>query len=157
MRSCKQHLSGEALKDIFFLTYDRMRRYQGTWHVERQHMFPHYIFLESENGEQLAEELAEYRDFVAVLSEKDYLIPLHRKEEQFLRGICGTSHHLRMSKGYIRNGQTCVTEGPLRGREGLIRKIDRHKRLARLSIPGESGEKESLREMYAGLEIVSKS
>ena len=157
MRSCMQHVSGKALKDIFLLTYDRMRRYQGAWHLEQQPMFPHYLFLESENGEQLLEELAEYEDFVTVFREKDYLIPVHREEEQFLRGICGNSHHLSMSRGYIRNGQTCVTEGPLRGREGLIRKIDRHKRLARLSMPGGSGLKEELREMYAGLEIVAKS
>ncbi|MEH2956721.1 formyltransferase family protein [Candidatus Merdisoma sp. JLR.KK006] len=32
--ACKQHLTGEALKDAFVFTYDRMRRYGGAWHLD---------------------------------------------------------------------------------------------------------------------------
>ena len=170
IQSCRQHLSREALKDVFCLTYDRMRRYQGSWHVERQNMFPHYIFLESENEKQLREELEEYRDFVTLLEDKESLIPVRKEEEQFLQGMCEEAHHFGMSRGYIQDGQTCVTEGPLRGRERLIRKIDRHKRLARLVLPYESmlckrdsensrqqpDWKKEQREMVVGLEIISK-
>lgn len=139
------------MKDAFCLTYDRMRKYEGDWHMEQQPMFPNYVFLESDDGEQLARELEQYQDFLAILGEKDILIPVRREEEQFLRGLCGKNHHFGMSRGYIQGGHTYVTEGPLRGRERLIRKIDRHKRIARLETPG------GLREMQVGLEIVAKS
>ena len=62
-----------------------------------------------------------------------------------------------MSKGYIREGRTCVTEGPLQGRERFIRKIDRHKRLAKLSFSDGDKFGESRAEICAGLEIVAKS
>lgn len=120
-------------------------------------MFPHYIFMESENGERLRNELEEYRGFVTILEDQECLIPVKKEEKQFLQGVCGISHNLGMSKGYIQNGQTCVTEGPLQGREKLIRKIDRHKRLARLIIPGRNAFGDSNLEICAGLEIVSKS
>ena len=86
-----------------------------------------------------------------------FLWRVKKEEKQFLQGVCGISHNLGMSKGYIQNGQTCVTEGPLQGREKLIRKIDRHKRLARLIIPGRNAFGDSNLEICAGLEIVSKS
>lgn len=113
-------------------------------------MFPDYVFLESEDGERLAREFKQYRSFLMILGEKETLIPIGREEETFLRGLCGRSHHSAMSKGYIRNGRTHVTEGPLKGKERLIRKIDRHKRLARLEMPG------SLRDVNVGLEIYEK-
>lgn len=44
MRFCRQHFSQKALKEVFLFTYDRMRRYEGAWHMERQELFPNYIF-----------------------------------------------------------------------------------------------------------------
>ena len=113
-------------------------------------MFPDYVFLESEDGERLAKELEQYRKVLTVLGGGDVLTPVHRDEEQFLLGLCGGTHHSGMSRGYIRDGHTYVTEGPLQGKERLIRKIDRHKRLARLEMPG------SFRGVNVGLEIYDK-
>ncbi len=67
--------------------------------------------------------------------------------------MCRTKRHLSMSEGYIKNGQTHITKGPLMGWEKRIRKIDRHKRLARLEFPVKS----VLTMVPAGLEIKSKS
>ena len=150
--SCKQRLSDRALMDAFILTYDRMRRYQGAWHLEQQPLFPNYVFLETKDGKQLSEELQQYQHIVQALGEKDCLIPLHQEEEQFLQNLCGESHHLNMSRGYISNGQTHVTEGPLLGKEEQIRRIDRHKRLARIETP--RGHDSAC--ILAGLEIVEK-
>lgn len=113
-------------------------------------MFPDYVFLESEDGERLARELEQYQQILTILGGQDILIPVHKEEEQFLRGLCGGTHHSKMSKGYIRDGHTHVTEGPLQGKEKMIRKIDRHKRLAKLEMPG------SLRGVNVGLEIYNK-
>ena len=151
--ACKQHLTGEALKDAFVFTYDRMRRYGGAWHLEQQLLFPHYLFLESRDEGKLAEELKRYAPVLPVFESGGKLIRVEPEEERLLRMICGEGHHSRMSRGYIRDGQTVVTEGPLQGRENLIRKIDRHKRIARVGMS--SGGR--LREMQVGLEIVSKS
>ena len=88
-----------------------------------------------------------------LLERDSQLVPVRPEEESFLKGICGTGHHFGMSRGYIREGQTFVTEGPLQGKEHLIRRIDRHKRIARVGTPGE----DRAREVQVGLEIVTKS
>ena len=146
-------MSTGVLKDAFILTYDRMRRYQGEWHVETKPMFPNYIFLESDDEKALADELKQYGSIVRIQKADNVLLHVQREEEQFLKYLCGRNHHMGMSKGVIRNGITRITDGPLKGLENHIRKIDRHKRLARVQTP-----KGHLQEsILAGLEIVEKS
>lgn len=151
--ACKHHLKREALKDAFVFTYDRMRRYGGAWHLEQKPLFPHYLFLESGDEGKLTEELKKYSQVFPVLESGGKLIRVEPEEEKALRLLCGASHHSQMSRGYIRNGQTVVTEGSLQGKENLIRKIDRHKRIARVSLPSMG----HFREIQVGLEIISKS
>mgnify|MGYP001630409421 CR=1 FL=1 len=153
VNSCKQHMSDEALEDAFILSYEQMRRYQGEWHIDIQNMFPGYVFLESKNEKKLTEELKEYKDIVRILGEDINPIPVNLEEEVFLQELCQKGHHLSLSRGYIQNGHTYITEGPLNGKEKLIKKIDRHKRLAKLELP----YAKQLPYMKVGLEIITKS
>ncbi|MCI8416508.1 MAG: antiterminator LoaP [Lachnospiraceae bacterium] len=179
LQVCQQHVSKEVLQDAFVFTYDRMRRYEGAWHLERQKMFPGYVFLESGNPGQLIQEMRRIPYLDKILVGHGAIIPLKQGEELFLRRLCGEGHHFGMSRGYIQNGRTFVTEGPLQGQEQLIRKIDRHKRVARVRMPEdrldfactqldrenardkgtgiEMNFPKGLRELQMGLEIVSKS
>lgn len=174
---CRKCVCSDILQDAFELTYDRMRRYEGSWHLERQLCFPDYVFLESQDGEKLARELARIPEIRELVTNRIFLIPLAPEEEAFLWDLCGTSHHLGMSRGYIQEGRTYVTEGPLRGKEQLIRRIDRHKRIAQVEMPrasenteyliaakrsyGEGGQgvkaAEGFRGLQIGLEIVAKN
>lgn len=80
------------------------------------------------------------------------MIRLSSEQKGLFTQLFGEEKHMSLSKGHIRQGQTHVTQGPLQGKEELIRKIDRHKRLARLEVPAGEG----LLQMYGGLEILSK-
>ena len=159
MDACRKRIPRETMQDIFVFTYDRLRRYEGEWHMETKLMFPDYVFLETEDIQRLSEELEPYREFVQVLEGSDMLWRVCPQEERFLRRLCGNGHHLSMSRGYIMDGRTYVTRGPLKGLERQIRKIDRHKRIARIEAPEVFGEDASdLRlPVVAGLEIVSKN
>lgn len=141
----------KAYRDIFVLTYDKMRRYEGAWHLERHLLFPEYIFLESENEELLLEELGKCDGIAA---DSRHLNRIDREEEKFLRSICGKEHHLGMSRGIIREGSTHITEGPLKGMENRICRIDRHKRLAKIGIMDFADDLG--RYITAGLEIKEK-
>ncbi len=145
-------MSKEALKEAFVFTYDRMRRFQGEWHLERQLMFPAHVFLDSDDEAALTEELRCCAVMDVLSKEKGAILYVRKNEERFLTSLCGENHHLGMSKGVIKNGLTYVTEGPLWGLEERICQIDRHKRLARLKVPGIFGAGRIL----AGLEIVDK-
>ena len=109
--------------------------------------------MESGNEDRLVEELKQYAQVFSVFENDGRLVRVEPEEEKVLRMLCGAGHHSQMSRGYIRDGKTVVTEGPLKGKENLIRRIDRHKRIARVGMPS-TGQ---LREMQVGLEIVAKS
>lgn len=73
-------------------------------------------------------------------------------EPPFLKELCGDGSLIDMSRGIIKDKIPTVTSGPLRGREQLIRKIDRHKRTAEIEIPID-GKKQRV---TVGLEIYQK-
>lgn len=122
--SCRALLSEKSLTDAFVLTYDRMRRYQGDWHLEKRILFPERVFLESKDEKALKDEL---RQCQRIVEQKASLIQIGNQDEAFLRGLCGKEKHLKMSRGVIQKGDTRVTEGPLKGNENHIGKIDRHR------------------------------
>ncbi len=147
--NCKKYLSPKVFRDMFVLTYDRMRRYEGMWHLERQSLFPGYVFLESEEQVIRQDELGDCLITSGIL---ECMIQVGRKEEKFLKELCGEAHNLKMSRGVIWKGITRITEGPLKGRENRICEIDRHKRLARIEI----GMEPDCYFIPAGLEITEK-
>ena len=81
------------------------------------------------------------------------ITPLRPEQEEFLKALIQPdTKTISMSTGYIKDGTTHVTQGPLQGREKFIRRIDRHKRLAWLVLPAGDGQQE----LRTGLEIISK-
>ena len=50
-------MDGKALQDAFVFTCDRMRRYEGDWHLEQRLLFPGLLFLESQDKDRLCQEL----------------------------------------------------------------------------------------------------
>ena len=64
----------------------------------------------------------------------------------------GEERVVKHSEGYIACNKVTITSGPLMGMEALIRRIDRHKRMAWMEIEI-FGRKI---EIQAGLEIISK-
>ena len=137
----EQKLAGQG-GEAFVFTYEKMKRYEGSWHLLREPLFAGYIFLVVKD------------QMIPEKEDDQSVIPVGSEDTRFLEEIGGKEHHIPMSRGYIKEGQTCVTEGPLCGRESQIRKIDRHKRLARLECPVDQYQRKGL---WAGLEIVSKS
>ncbi len=142
--------SGNA--QIFLITFEKMKRYKGGWHRQEETMFRGCVFAETDSWEGLENAADATAKFL--VSRGAYSHGLMAKELDFLRDISGESHRISMSKGYIKNGVTFVTEGPLCGKERQIRKIDRHKRLARIESPLECYQNQGL---WMGLEIVEKS
>lgn len=152
IKSCKQHLSKLAVEDAFLFSYDRMKKYLGKWHVDTYKMFPNYVFLQSSYPELLTEELEQYREITDVLEYNGRLLRVHSDEEMVMNSLCGNSHHLAISRGIVRSGTIRVLEGPLAGREPLIRKLDLHRRIAVLNLKvTEQGQ-----DIWAGITIEPK-
>lgn len=148
-------LSEEQKKRIFVPTYDCMKKYQGSWHMEQKPAFRNCFLIECRDRDDLADMLHRLQcaDIFAenITANAIALLP---EQEVFLRNLMmPETKKISMSTGYIKDGRTYVTKGPLQGREKMISRIDRHKRLAKLRFAAGNTD----RELCAGLEIISKS
>ena len=133
-----------------FLPYcQRMKRYQGDWHIESRMLVPYGIFLLTEDPDRLQAALSDFFFNSSAEGNGQKAVPVDEPAVEFLRELCGDGEQIDLSRGYIRSGETFVTEGPLKGKESLIRRIDRHKRLAKVEIPASSQMAEVGLEIYA--------
>ena len=113
--------------------------------MEQKRLFPNNVVLESDDGQRLLDECESYNDII----QQNSLRCMSGEEEGVLKLLCGKTHNVEMSRGIICRGITKVMEGPLKGMEDRIQKIDRHKRLAWIHVQSEYF-------ILAGLEIVEK-
>ena len=144
--------NSKVLEKAFIPRYERKRRYKGQWNTSKEVLFPGYVFLCSEDPEQLYIELKQVVGLTKLLRSDESILPLQEKEEKFLRQVENEENVVELSTGLIEDSQVVIKEGPLKGLESKIKKIDRHKRLAwiEMEMLGE------VRLVAVGLEIVEK-
>ena len=108
----------------------------------------------SDDPTRLYQELKKIPDLTKMLGrEKEEIYPLPQDEVAFLKAFGEEDQVVDISRGCIEGDAVIVEQGPLKGKEGLIRRIDRHKRIAEIEIEF-LGER---RKAKVGLEIVKKN
>ncbi|HBT95370.1 MAG TPA: antitermination protein NusG [Coriobacteriia bacterium] len=148
-------LVGKAqMKECFIAQYERQKKFAGTWRKCTEIFFPGYLFVSTDKVEQLAQQLTTVPTFTRLLGNEQQFIPLTLQETALIESFTGDETRIvRMSEGFIENDEVFITGGPLANQAAVIRKIDRHKRLAYLEIVM-FGQVVRLK---AGLEIVRKN
>lgn len=150
---CKKLIPKSILLDCFIPEYTYQKKYTGSWHEVKDVMFKGYFFLITDEIEILNVELNKIPDSMKLIGKKKAeIFPLDDEEVMFLQSFGKDDHIVDVSVGYIQGDKVHVTKGPLKGKEGLITKIDRHKRIAYLQI--DMFKKETIAKV--GLEIISK-
>jgi len=99
-------------------------------------MFPSYVFVESQLSssefiQQSRKIILSSKDVIRLLSYGDYdEIAIREDERVSLLKLCNMNNCVESSIGIIEGDMIFIKEGPLMGRESIIKKIDRHKRQA---------------------------
>lgn len=125
---------------------------------ELKPMFPGYVFTDSALDERTfitqAYRYARFSNCIFKLlgnQSIDYM-KLSEDEKNYLLGFYDGGYVAEESKGFITGDKIFITSGPLKGRESIIKKIDRHKRRAEIEMTCLGG----IRRISVSLEIVSK-
>lgn len=163
-RRCRDGAPRGALEAAWILKCQKLLRYQGEWHVAERNLFPGYVVLSVPDGPEGIAPLEGVLGKLFPGGRRERNGRLHavcRESRESLLGLCGGSMVIRMSRGRICGGSLVVTAGPLAGQEQSIRKIDRHKRVAWVGMPGEGtgdGAREPavLQRICVGLEVYEK-
>lgn len=153
LTQCRKNIPDTVLERCFIPYYEEKKRIQGEWKTQKKVLFPGYIFVITENLETLYEELKDVIGFTRLIGTGREVVALKEREVEFLESFGGEEQIVHMSEGIIENSKVIIHAGPLQGKEGFIKKIDRHKRKAYLEIPMFG----RLQTIQVGLEIIAKT
>lgn len=148
-----EHVPEKVLEKCAVFYYEEMRKFRGAWMTQKKVFLPGYLFVATEEIEELEKHLRRVDKKAELLENEEGFLPLNREDAEFLQSLGGNEQIIRMSEGIIEKSQLKIMSGPLRGKESMIRKIDRHKRRAYLEVPIFGGTQL----VRAGLEVTSKT
>ena len=150
--ACEKYIDSDNLDETFIPFRECRRKRNGEWRLEKTVLFPGYVFLITEHPDDLYDQLRRVEGMTKLLRADQTVLQLTKDEEELLKSLGGKNHIVEMSYGYIEGQKVNITEGPLKGLEGQITKIDRHKRQCIVEVEM-FGQKTR---MTVGLEIVEK-
>lgn len=131
---CEANIPQDVMERCFIPYYEERRRIRGEWMTLKKILFPGYVFLITEEIDELFYQLKKVIGLTRLLGAGDEIIPLTERERDFLLRFGGENQIVEMSEGIIEQSRIRILSGPLMGMEGQIRKIDRHKRKAWLEV-----------------------
>lgn len=131
---CKALIDQPADCELFLLEIEAMKRYHGEWHKEKRIMFHGYLFVATDHLEQLVLTLNKIPKLTKVLGCERTPVPLKEEEVELLQHVMNPDYVVEVSEGFLEGNQLVVMDGPMKGMEGMVKRIDRHKRLAWLEI-----------------------
>ena len=116
----------------FVPRFQFQRKVRGAWTLQEEFLTPGYVYLTAKKTEvaELAERLRRVPAMTKLLATAGKITPLTQEETAWLLALTGPDHVVEPSIAVAEGDRIRVTDGPLKGFEAQIKKIDRHKRLA---------------------------
>ena len=149
---CNKKIPDTIMERCFIPYYEEKKKQNGSWNTLQKILFPGYIFMITEDVEKLFFHLKTIEGMTKLIGTGNDIIPLTEEEIIFLQRLGGEEQIVSMSEGIIEGTQVTIISGPLKGMEGLIQKIDRHKRKAWLALEMFG----KMQQVEVGLEITKK-
>lgn len=124
------------IEDCFVPKRERMKKFHGCWNRVEEVLFHGYVFVISEQPQDLYKRLRQVPKLTKVLGREDnYFIPLSEAEKKMVQGLGNEAHKTSISKIELEEGKTVqVIEGPLKDYVGNVVKLNLHKREVVVSV-----------------------
>ena len=135
MQQCVKYIDKNDYVEIFIPQYIEKKHYKKEWHDKKKVLFPGYLFIDTESTEPIIAGLKKVSQYTKILKAGDIISPITEKEQEFLSMMMDDEHIVQYSEGFLIGQEVCVISGPLKKCHGWIKKVDRHKRIAKLEIP----------------------
>ena len=149
---CLKMIDPDLLKQCFYLQYEASYKKQGVRQLIKKVLFPGYLFIDTENIEQVEKQLWRVPELTKVLKVGQTSIPLSQAEQNFIQKHSNNEYVFTMSKGYMTGDYVKIEEGAFAGYYGQLLHIDRHNRYGIMEVTM-AGRRI---QMEFGLEIVRK-
>jgi len=104
-------------------------------------VFKSYVFVETDMDYetfhlQVVNKIKVHTAFFKTLIHKvdKNIETLYPSEKEFLLSLMNKDHLIESSIGFIEGDKVTITSGPLMGKESIIQKINKHKRIAMMEV-----------------------
>ena len=151
-KKCRKVIPEQLASEMLVPEYEFLKKYQGNWKMECATLYPGYIFLVTDEPEEILDRLKPLSQTVEPVYTGKEFLPIYAEEQELLEALLNRNRIVKFSRGDIIGGKCIVNKGPLKGYEDRIRYIDRHHRKCRIAIDLHGEEKL----VEVGLEIVRK-
>ena len=132
---CRKAIPEDIAAKVFSPIWQHAKKYEGSWHLDDDILFAGYIFIESDSDSKTLEKLLwRIPNVVSPVRIGGDFNALNKEEEQYLRQLMDEYNYIAMSYGYIVDNQLMIYKGPLSGKSDMVKKIDRHKRIADIEV-----------------------
>ena len=149
----KDRISKDLYRDCFVPQAEYLYKKDGVFEKRIRPLFPGYIFVSTDNVRDFYDSLKKIDGFKRILKSGEDFTPISSEEAGFIAGITDDDYNISLSAGFIIDSKITITSGPLIGNEGIIKKIDRHKRIGLIEL-NFMGQPQLVK---MPLEIISKS
>lgn len=123
------------LEEIFAPSFQTRHKFHGEWKDITKLLLPGYVIAVTSHPHELHALLRTVPDFTRVLTIGETFVPLHDEERQWMDEWTHKGDRVvQMSIAVMEGDRYVVTEGPLKGREGMITRVNRHKCLATIEL-----------------------
>lgn len=129
--------AGESpvLKECFCPRYKTGERRGRGWHPAEKVLFPGYIIVVTNRIGAVERGLHGVKAFTRLLGNDEAFIPLSKGEIAWIEAFTQKNDRIvRMSEGYVENGNLVITAGPLLNHKGMIRKVNHRNKCAYLQV-----------------------
>ena len=108
----------------------RKKRALGEWKDRFMPFVPGYVFFETDDPDALFFALKKIPKRTSLLRIDEDILSVSKQEETFIRAFFGEDDVVGISRGHKEGDGVVIDAGPLVGKEGIISKVDPHKRKA---------------------------
>ena len=119
----------------FSPAWEKQYRRQGKTFSRKRPLFPGYFIIVSDYIDEVAAALWKTAEYKRLLRTGESITPMGEEEVKRFLSLADENFNISLSIGFIEGDAITITEGPLKGSEGLIKKVDRHKREAFVEVP----------------------
>ena len=123
------------LEECFSPRFKTRHKFKGEWQDVEKLLLPGYVIAATIRPDALSLELRKVRELTKLLAVGETFVPLHEDERTWIETFTREGDRTVPMSIADKEGDTLVvTEGPLKGREALITRVNRKKCLAFLEL-----------------------
>ncbi len=159
----KEILTAKLCGSCFHPTRLIRKKFHGKWVEVHEKLLPGYVFVTTENAKELYVQLKKVPVLTKMLGrDEERFVRLSEREVRWLELLlqrcvsCGSSdsvNEVGLSQITIQEGnEVQIVSGPLANLQGMVKKVNLHKRIAEVEVPFMNGKTV----IHLGIEMVEQ-